>query len=150
MRHRRTHPLFEVFLYNIADLRSIAMENRSDRGKELNCAEVIVTEELILTLAALRERFEATRRTELTRLEPKLSALSLEARTRLDEISRLIVEKLLLTATEQLKSIGNGRMGIRYADVLNRLFQLVVDDKGESRSEDSESAVSTRRSIETG
>jgi glutamyl-tRNA reductase len=126
------------------------MENRSNRGTEHNRPEAIATEQLIPTLVALRQRFEATRRTELTRLGPKLSALSLEARTRLDEISRLIVEQLLLTPAEQLKSIGNGTLAIRYADVLNRLFQLEIDDKAESGSEDCEPAVSTRRATEAG
>jgi glutamyl-tRNA reductase len=58
--------------------------------------EVVVLQscEIIPTLVALRQRFEAIRRAELTRLERKLAALSPEVRTRLDEITRLIVEKL--------------------------------------------------------
>jgi glutamyl-tRNA reductase len=174
MRHRRTRPLFvidialprdvdpaageldQVFLYNIDDLRTIVTENLARRSTELERAEAIVAEEvnrftswlgsreIIPTLVALRQRFEAIRRAELTRLEPKLSALSLEARTRLDEITRLIVEKLLLTPTEQLKSVSNGTMGVRYADALNRLFRLAVDDKVDSLPEGSETAVSTR------
>jgi glutamyl-tRNA reductase len=174
MRHRRTRPLFlidialprdvdpaageleHVFLYNIDDLRTIVTENLARRSTELERAEAIVAEEvnrftswlgsreIIPTLVALRQRFEDIRRAELTRLEPKLSALSLEARTRLDEITRLIVEKLLLTPTEQLKSVSTGTMGVRYADALNRLFRLAVDDKVELPSESSEMAVSTR------
>jgi glutamyl-tRNA reductase len=168
MRHRRTRPLFvidialprdvdpaagdleQVFLYNIDDLRTIVNENLARRSTELERAEAIVAEEvnrfsswrqsreIIPTLVALRQRFEAIRRAELTRLEPKLSALSPEARTRLDEITRLIVEKLLLTPTEQLKSVSDGRMRVRYADALNRLFRLAAEDKAESLSEDSE------------
>ena len=42
---------------------------------------------------------------ELQRLEPKLAGLPPEARARVDEITRLIVEKLLLTPTEQLKAV---------------------------------------------
>jgi glutamyl-tRNA reductase len=97
--------------------------------------------EILATLVALSQRFEAIRRAELTRLAPKLSALSAEARTRLDEITRLMVEKLLLTPTEQLKSVGDGTMGLRYADALNRLFRLTVEGKVESPSEGSETAV---------
>ena len=89
---------------------------------------------IIPTLVALRQRFEAIRRAELIRLEPKLSALSLEARTRLDEITRLIVEELLLTPTEQLKSVSDGTMRARYVDALNRLFRLVAEDKVERLS----------------
>jgi glutamyl-tRNA reductase len=174
MRHRRTHPLFvidialprdvdpaagdldQVFLYNIDDLRTIVKENLARRSTELERAEAIVAEEvnrftswlqsreIIPTLVALRQRFEAIRRAELTRLEPKLSVLSPQARTRLDEITRLIVEKLLLTPTEQLKSASDGTMAVRYADAVNRLFRLAADDEVEPLPEDSETAVAAR------
>ena len=109
---------------------TLTSQNLARRSTELERAGAIMAEEMN---RALRQRFEAIRRAELTRLEPKLSALSLEARTRLDEITRLIVEKLLLTPTEQLKSVSNGTMGVRYAGALNRLFRLALDDKIESR-----------------
>ena len=60
--------------------------------------------EIIPTVVALRQRFETIRQSELQRLEPKLAGLPPEARARVDEITRLIVEKLLLTPTEQLKA----------------------------------------------
>ena len=68
--------------------------------------------EIVPTVMALRQRFEAIRLAELQRLEPKLAGLPPEARARIDEVTRLIVEKLLLTPTEQLKSVerpGHGR-----------------------------------------
>ncbi len=63
--------------------------------------------DIIPTVVALRERFEAMRQSELVRLEPKLAGLPPEARARIDEITRLIVEKLLLTPTEQLKAVSD-------------------------------------------
>jgi glutamyl-tRNA reductase len=93
--------------------------------------EPYVSREIIPTLVALRQRFEAIRRAELTRLQPKLSALSLEARTCVDESTRLIVEKLLLTPTEQLESVSDGTIRVRYVDVLNRLFRLAPEEKVE-------------------
>jgi glutamyl-tRNA reductase len=164
MGHRRTRPLFvidiavprnvdpaageldQVFLYNIDDLRAVVTENLARRSTEVERAEAIVAEEvnrftswlesreIIPTLVALRRRFDAIRRAELTRLEPKLSALSPEARTRLAEITRLIVEKLLLTPTEQLQSVGDGAFKVRDADALNRLFRLAADDEVELRA----------------
>lgn len=100
----------------------------------------------IPTLVALRKHFEAIRLAELTRLERKLAALSPEVRTRLDEITRLIVEKLLLMPTEQLESVGDGPMRVRYADALNRLFQLAAEDA--DKVEDSKTTVSTRSRTE--
>ncbi len=56
------------------------------------------------TVVALRTRFERVRQAELERLAPRLAGLGPEARARVDEITRLMVEKLLLTPTEQLKA----------------------------------------------
>jgi glutamyl-tRNA reductase len=172
MRSRRHRPLFiidiavprdvdpevgsldQVFLYNIDDLRSIVQENLARRGGELARAEAIVDEEvakyaawmqsreIVPTVVALRQRFDAIRRAELQRLEPKLAGLPPEARSRIDEITRLIVEKLLLTPTEQLKSVSDEAMIVAYADALNRLFRLAQDKDGAAAPEE-ESEVSS-------
>jgi glutamyl-tRNA reductase len=161
MRPRRRRPLFlidialprdveaavgdleQVFLYNIDDLQTIVHENLARRTAELAQAEKIVEEEvgkfsawmqsreIIPTVVALRQRFEAIRQAELARLEPKLSGLPPEARARLDEITHLIVEKLLLTPTEQLKSVSDETMVVAYSDALNRLFSLAADENAE-------------------
>jgi glutamyl-tRNA reductase len=158
MRARRHQPLFlidiavprdiepsageinQVFLYNIDDLQSIVQENLSRRGGEVTRAEAIVSQEVerfhgwmrargvIPTVVALRERFERIRQSELRRLEPKMSGLPPEARARIDEITRLIVEKLLLTPTEQLKAIGDPETVVVYSDALSRLFSLTNDE----------------------
>jgi glutamyl-tRNA reductase len=88
-------------------------------------------DEIIQTLVALRQRFEAIRLAELIRLERKLSTLSPEARTSLDEITQLIVEKVLLTPTERLKLVSDRTIRVRYVDGLNRLFRLDAEDKVE-------------------
>ncbi len=154
MRSRRGRPLFiidiavprdvepgaglldQVFLYNIDDLQAIVQENLAKRGSELAEAERIVTEEVdrftawlqsrkvIPTVVALRQRFDAIRQAELRRLEPRLAALPPDARARVDEITHLIVEKLLLAPTEQLKSAGDDDTLVTYADAVERLFEL--------------------------
>ena len=68
------------------------------------------------------------RQSELRRLEPKLASLPPEARARVDEITRLIVEKLLINPTEQLKSISDADTVAAYSDALNRLFGLAGDE----------------------
>jgi len=99
-------------------------------------ADAIVAEELarftawlqsrrvVPTIVALRERFENVRQAELRRLEPRLASLPPDARARVDEITHLIVEKLLLTPTEQLKSVGDETAMVSYADAVGRLFAL--------------------------
>lgn len=161
MRPRRGRPLFiidiavprdveanagsldQVFLYNIDDLRTIVQENMARREAELDRAEKIVVEELdrftawmqsreiVPTVVALRQRFEAIRRTELQRLEPKMAGLPPEARARVDEITHLIIEKLLLTPTEQLKAINDETTAVAYTDAVNRLFSLGDEAAGE-------------------
>jgi glutamyl-tRNA reductase len=154
MRPRRGRPLFlidiavprdvdpeaggldQVFLYNIDDLQAIVKENLARRSSEVQRAELIVRQEVerfrawmqsrdvVPTVVALRQQFETIRRAELQRLEPKLASLTPEARARVDEITHLIVEKLLLTPTEQLKAADDEAMALAYADALNRLFKL--------------------------
>jgi glutamyl-tRNA reductase len=126
----------QVFLYNIDDLQSIVRENVARRGAEVMRAEQIVDEEVqkfsswqrsleaVPTIVALRQRFEAIRKSELERLEPKLAGLSPDARTRVEEITRLLVEKLLLHPTEQLKNAGDAHLTSQYVAAINRLFDL--------------------------
>jgi glutamyl-tRNA reductase len=147
-----TGDLDQVFLYNIDDLQAIVQENLARRTAELARAETIVEEEvakfvawmqsreIVPTVVALRQRFEAIRQSELARLESKLTGLPPEARSRVDEVTRLIVEKLLLTPTEQLKSVSDEAMIVAYADALNRLFSLPTDKKGAEPDKESEVA----------
>ena len=156
--HRRTTPLFiidiavprdvdpavgeieQVFLYNIDDLQSIVDENLSKRAAEVERAESIVNEEVtkfmawqrsrsaVPTIVALRHRFEAIRVSELQRLEGKLGPLTPEARSRVDDVTRLIVEKLLIEPTEQLKALPDEGTQAAYTEAINRLFKLQQDE----------------------
>jgi glutamyl-tRNA reductase len=129
-----------VSFYDMDDLQEIVQENLARRATEVARAEAIIAEETkafsvwlcsrraIPTLVALRRQFEAIRRTELKRLQPKLAGLPDDARVRVEEITRLIVEKLLLTPTEQLKSIRSPSTIHAYSDALTTLFSLAVDE----------------------
>lgn len=158
MHGRRNRPLFlidiaiprdvdpavgdldSVFLYNIDDLQAVVQENLTRRAAEVEHAEGIVAEEVgkfeawlsargaIPTVVALRQRFETIRRSELERLASKLAGLTPEARSRVDEVTRLLVEKLLITPTEQLKSIPDPERVRSCADALTLLFALDADD----------------------
>ena len=144
----------QVFLYNVDDLQTIVQENLSRRSREIAHAETIVAEELLKfatwqrsrgavpTVVALRQRFDAIRRAELQRLDGKLGGLSPEARARVDEVTRLIVEKLLLEPTEQLKALPDEETQIAYTEAINRLFRLRT---GESTSSSTDAAADTSR-----
>ena len=173
MRPRRSRPLFiidiavprdvepeageieQVFLYNVDDLQATVRENLARRASEVERAEAIVAEEVkkfaawfrsrgaIPTVVALRQRFEAIRRAELERLEFKLAAMPADARARVDEITHLIIEKLLLTPTEQLKAIGDADTIAAYTEALTRLFSLGDTSQGDSAPGESERRVTS-------
>jgi glutamyl-tRNA reductase len=136
----------EVFLYNIDDLQATARENLARRSSEVDRAEAIVGEEVekfgawlrsrgaIPAVVALRQRFETIRRVELERLDYKLAALPPDARARVDEVTRLIVEKLLLTPTEQLKALGDADVVGQYSEALAKLFGLSTSEADEPSS----------------
>ena len=146
----------QVFLYNVDDLQGIVQENLTRRGAEVAKAEAIVSEELarftawqrsrgaVSTIVALRQRFDAIRRSELQRLDGKLAGLTPEARERVDEVTRLIVEKLLLEPTEQLKALPDEETQASYTEAVNRLFRL-RDEAGPSGAADNDPAPADRR-----
>lgn len=131
----------QVFLYNVDDLQAVVRETLTRRTSEIQRAEAIVAEEVarfmswhrsrgaIPTVVALRQRFEGIRRAELQRLDGKLAGLPPEARARVDEITRLILEKLLLEPTEQLKALPDDETQAAYTEAVNRLFGLRPDDQ---------------------
>lgn len=151
MRPRRGRPLFvidialprdvdsavgelgEVFLYNVDDLQATVRENLARRASEVERAEQIVAEEVekfgqwlhsrraIPTVVALRQRFDNIRRAELERLTMGMPA---DVRERVEDVTRLIVEKLLLTPTERLKGLRDPELITAYAEAVNRLFGL--------------------------
>ena len=126
----------QVFLYNIDDLQNIVQENLARRGNEIARAEAIVAEEIVRfsawqrsrgaipTVVALRQRFDEIRRAELQRLDARMASLPPDARARVDEVTRLIVEKLLLEPTEQLKALPDEETQAIYTEAVNRLFRL--------------------------
>lgn len=139
----------QVFLYNIDDLQAVVAENVSRRTGEVEQAEAIVAREVerfrgwiqsrgaIPTVVALRQHCEAIRRAELARLEPKLLAgLSPEVRNAVEQVTRLIMEKLLIGPTERLKSLPDGETIATYTDVLNQLFSLSSSGQPELESRD--------------
>lgn len=163
MRPRRDRPLFmidigvprdvepsashveQVFLYNIDDLQSIVRENLARRQAQVDRAERMVREEVdgfmrwlrsrgaIPTVVALRRHFEQTRQQELARLAPKLSSLSPADRARVDEVTRLLVERLLSSPTQQLKAAPDEDAVAADADTLSRLFGLDEEEAGNER-----------------
>jgi glutamyl-tRNA reductase len=146
----------QVFLYNIDDLQGIVQENIARRSEEIARAEAIVAEELarftawqrsrraIPTVVALRQRFDEIRKTELQRLEARLGPVPPDTRARVDEVTRLIVEKLLIEPTEQLKALPDEETQTAYTEAVRRLFRL-TEPETPSETDDSETPSADRR-----
>ena len=161
MKPRRDRPLFvidigvprdvepsagdieQVFLYNIDDLQAIVRENQTRRQAQVDSAELLVEQEVdgfmrwlrsrgsVPTIVALRRRFEEIRQAELARLAPKLASMSPDARARVEEVTRLLVERLLSTPTERLKAAPDEDAAATDADTLSRLFGLGLSEDSE-------------------
>ena len=126
----------QVFLFNIDDLKTIVRENFARRQSQVDRAELMIGEEVksfmlwlrsrgaIPTVVALRQRFENIRQSELHRLDSKLGSMSPESRAKVEEITRLLVEKLLSIPTDRLKSAADDEIIAKDADTLTRLFDL--------------------------
>ena len=129
----------QVFLYNVDDLQGIVQENLARRGAEIARAEAIVDEEVsrftawqrsrraIPTVVACGSDSKTSAVAELRRLDSRLSGLPPETRARVDEVTRLIVEKLLLEPTEQLKALPDAETQAAYTEAVSRIFRLGDD-----------------------
>jgi len=130
----------QVILYNIDDLQARVQQNLTSRTAEMERAEAIVHEEVagflarqrslsaVPTIKALRKHFYAIRDAELLRREGKLAALSPEDYARFEDVTRLMIERLLLNPTDQLKALPDEETQVAYAEMLNRLFRLSEHD----------------------
>ena len=138
-------------------VRAMIDENLVRRQEQTAHAEAMIGAEVdefvvwqrsrgsIPTLVALRRRFEAVRESELDRLAPKLNGLSPDARARLEEVTRLLVQKLLLTPTERLKNTADEETAAQYVEALTQLFSLSEPHPADnpSRTEDVDDAGSS-------
>ncbi|MGQ9629023.1 MAG: glutamyl-tRNA reductase [bacterium] len=132
-----------VYLYNIDDLQSVVEGNLRLREEEARKAEALIEEEaqkfvrwlqvdrhIVPTIAALREKIEKIRKTELERTLPKLTSISDDDRGRVDYLTRLIVNKVLHNPIVRLKQGAADGRGELYLEAVRDLFAL-EDVEGE-------------------
>jgi len=109
-----------VRLFDIDDLEAAANSNRETRALEVPAVEAIVAEELARfegwyegqqvepTIASLRRRAEAIRRSEVERTLKRLAALEDGDRERIESLTKAIVKRLLHEPVTRLRSGGPG------------------------------------------
>ena len=124
-----------VHLFDIDDLESAATANLEARRREVAAVERIVEDEAghfevwlgqqktTPTIAALRQRAEATRKAELERTLARLGHLSDADRKRIEAMSDALVKRLLHEPVTRLRQHGSER----HVEALRELFGLDED-----------------------
>jgi glutamyl-tRNA reductase len=131
----RAREVTGVHLYDIDDLQNVAEANMKQRAGELDKVEEIIDEEIarfntwrhslevLPTIAALQQRAEASRLSELERTLKRLN-LSPDDQRRIEAMTSAIVKKILHRPISHLKINGNGH---HYSDAVRALFDLKDD-----------------------
>lgn len=125
-----------AFLYDIDDLGQIVEANRKGRDTAAQQAEEIIAAEVVgfskwllslnvaPTIVEMRETIESIRKTEIRKALDGLPGLSTEERKRVEQMGRLIVNKILHTPTVALKQLAGRGDGDLYVDAARKLFGL--------------------------
>ncbi len=144
----RVNDLENVYLYYLDHLQQVAGDNIRDREKEAQKAESIVETEvrefvrwyrsltLTPTIVALRQKFDEIRAKELEKTLSHLPNLSEKERKLLEGLTAAIVNKILHPPVSRLKTLSDETQAEAYVDALQTLFELTVQEKGESSGEE--------------
>jgi glutamyl-tRNA reductase len=134
-----------VFLYNVDDLRQIVDDNLSQRKQAVPLAERIVDEmtaefrswyasqEAVPLIRSLREQSDRIRRDELDRLLSRLTDLTDEQRSHLEDFSRRLLNKWLHRPTARLRQ-GAEATGMEALVHAARILYGLDDDTDEPES----------------
>jgi glutamyl-tRNA reductase len=127
---------YNVFLYNLDDLQTIADRNRREREKDMPKAERIIAEEVqkfmrwqeglpvIPTIKRLRRQVERIREAELEEHLRRLGPLSDRERNIITAMSHAIVNKILHKPMVRLKQSADEQ----YLESIRYLFDLDGDE----------------------
>jgi glutamyl-tRNA reductase len=101
----------------------------SGKGVEVvTSAEVasspILDSEVSGTIASLRERFEAVRRSEIHRVRGRLGNLSSDQEEVVESLSRGIIEKVLQSAVAMLLNAAAANQSAFVVETVRRIFNL--------------------------
>ncbi len=128
--------LDNIFLYDIDDLGQVVEANRKERAREAQKAEEIVIREaeklinrlkaldVVPTIVSLQRRLEEVRAEELERARSKLGSLTPEQEQAVDVMTRSMVNKILHSPIQELKSITRQPDGLRLVEFVRKVFNL--------------------------
>lgn len=134
-----------VSLYNIDDLESVVDSNIKNRQQEAAQAEKIVSEEVVEVMnkfrylsfrpvmALLADKADRVRQREVKRAMAKLPDITAEERKAVENMSKMIVRKMLREPMMKINSVAGTGNEQYYVKAMSDLFKL--DTIGERKNE---------------
>jgi glutamyl-tRNA reductase len=125
-----------IFVYDIDDLQQAVTAHVTDRKKEAERAEEIITSEVerfrarlltlevVPTIVSLQDHIETIRQAEIDRVRGRLGPLSPDQELAIEALTRGIVNKIMHTPISTLKTAARASEATTVIDVVRRLFNL--------------------------
>jgi len=144
---QRLNEINNVYLYDIDDLGAAAQESREEREREAQKAEQIVQLELdkfcrwlgglelVPAIKEIRSSIEGLRELEMMRHRAWLNGLPAEERSRVEALTRGLVNKILHRVLAELRRDSNGTGDRAYAAEIARRL-LCGEIQGEAIEDD--------------
>src|SRR5579863_9297406 len=135
-----------IFVYDIDDLQQAVTVHVTDRKKEAERAEEIITSEVerfrarlltlevVPTIVSLQDHSETIRQAEIDRVRGRLGPLSPDQELAIEALTRGIVNKIMHTPISTLKTAARAAEATTVIDLVRRLFNL--QDRKPDNAED--------------
>ena len=139
-----------IFVYDIDDLQQAVTAHVTDRKKEAERAEEIITSEVerfrarlltlevVPTIVSLQDHIETIRQAEIDRVRGRLGPLSPDQELAIEALTRGIVNKIMHTPISTLKTAARASEATTVIDVVRRLFNLREQKPGKPDGEPGE------------
>jgi glutamyl-tRNA reductase len=139
-----------IFVYDIDDLQQAVTAHVTDRKKEAERAEEIITSEVerfrarlltlevVPTIVSLQDHIETIRQAEIDRVRGRLGPLSPDQELAIEALTRGIVNKIMHTPISTLKIAARASEATTVIDVVRRLFNLRDQKPGKPDGEPGE------------
>jgi glutamyl-tRNA reductase len=139
-----------IFVYDIDDLQQAVTAHVTDRKKEAERAEEIITSEVerfrarlltlevVPTIVSLQDHIETIRQAEIDRVRGRLGPLSPDQELAIEALTRGIVNKIMHTPISTLKTAARTSEATTVIDVVRRLFNLREQKPGKPDGEPGE------------
>src|SRR5450755_3077851 len=133
-----------IFVYDIDDLQQAVSSHVSDRKKEAEKAEAIVTSEVekfharlqsldvVPTIVSLQDHLETIRQAEIDRVRGRLGSMTTDQELAVEALTRGIVNKIMHTPISTLKTAARDPESTTVIELVRRLFNLHDEEENKA------------------